>query len=55
MQPIEDTFNYILMIRPRGSGAPVPLRWEMTRAAYASLPPGKLVRLPPEKVLLLEA
>lgn len=55
VQTIEDTFNYILMIRPRGSGAPVPLRWEMTRAEYAALPPGKLVRLPPEKVLLLEA
>ena len=54
VKAIEDTFSMILLIRPAGSNCPGLLRWELSREAYAALPPGGLVQIPKEKLLLLE-
>lgn len=52
---LRDTFSYILLIRKKGSGSGRALRLEMSREKYEGmtvLP--KYVRLPPEKLLLLD-
>ena len=54
-ETIEDTFNYVLMIRPAGAAPSVtPLRWEMTKEKYAALPANHLVSFPKDKLLLLK-
>ena len=45
---IEDTFSVILMICPAGRPQARPIRWELSKADYAALPPGQLVYVPPE-------
>ncbi len=54
VQTIADSFNYILMLRPREAGEDtIPLRWEITREQYAALPEQWFIRLPKEKLMLL--
>ena len=50
---IEDTFSFILMIRPADRPQAVPIRWELSKADYAALPPGQLAYIPPEALLPL--
>ena len=50
---IEDTFSVILMIRPADAPQAQPIRWELSKADFAALPPGRLVRIPPEALMPL--
>ena len=50
---IEDTFSVILMIRPADAPRAQPIRWELSKADFAALPPGRLVRIPPEALMPL--
>ena len=50
---IEDTFSFILMIRPADRPQAVPIPWELSKADYAALPPGQLAYIPPEALLPL--
>ena len=50
---IEDTFSVILMVRPVDAPRARPIRWELSKADYAALPPGQLVRIPPEALMPL--
>lgn len=50
---IEDTFSIILMIHPADAPQAQPIRWELSKADYAALPPGQLAYIPPEALLPL--
>ena len=52
---IEDTFSYILQIRPQGVPEAKPLRWEVEKALHLTIPDRGLVRVPPEELLLLKS
>ncbi len=49
----DDAFSVILMIRPADHPQAHPIRWDLPRQGYAALPPGHLVRVPPEALLPL--
>lgn len=51
---IEDTFSVILVIRPTGAPEGAAIRWELSKADHAALPPGGLAHIAPEDLLLLE-
>ena len=51
---IEDTFEYVLQVRRKGSHG-IPLSWMLSKEAYRALPQGDLfLRLPPERIMLLK-
>lgn len=50
---IEDTFEYVLQVRRKGSEG-ASLSWMLSKDAYRALPQGSLfLRLPPEQLMLL--
>ena len=53
IRTIEDTFSYILVVRPVGAPSDCALRWELSKEAYAALPAEPLLSIPKEKLLLL--
>ena len=50
---IEDTFSYILVVRPVGAPESCALRWELSKEEYHALPENRLLHIPAEKLLLL--
>lgn len=54
LSAIEDTFSIILVIRPAGAPERAAIRWELSKADHAALPPGALAYVAPEDLLLLE-
>ena len=55
MRVIEDTFSYIVMVKPRGQEVP-PLRWELEKKDWRQLAGRELfLCFPPEKLMLLES
>lgn len=53
LRTIEDTFSFILVVRPVGAPEDCALRWELSKEAYRALPEQKLLHVPKEKLLLL--
>jgi molybdate transport system ATP-binding protein len=52
---IEDTFSFIIMIRPAGQDA-APIRWELEKKDWQRLSGRELfVYFPPEAIMLLES
>ena len=52
---IEDTFEYVLQVRRKGSSGAC-LSWMLSKESYRALPQGPLfLRLPPERLMLLRA
>lgn len=52
---IEDTFSYIIMVRPKGTSA-VPLRWELEKLQWQKLAGRELfLYFPPEKIMIMES
>ena len=49
---LEDTFEYVLQVRPVGSCA-TPIYWMLSKDAYRALPPGKLYLHFPQRALML--
>ena len=50
---LEDTFEYVLQVRRKGSHAS-PIHWMLDKAAYRALPQGTLyLRFPAESLMLL--
>ena len=55
VQTIEDTFSYIVMVRPLGSEA-APLRWELAKEEWQRLEGRELyLYFPPEQVMVMES
>lgn len=51
---VEDTFSFIVMVRPKGSNAK-PLRWELEKAQWRSLDQTKLfLSIPGDKIILMK-
>ena len=51
---IEDTFSFIVMVRPAGQAA-APIRWELAKKAWHDLSGRELfIYFPPEAIMLLE-
>ena len=51
---IEDTFSFIVMVRPPGKAA-TPIRWELEKKAWHDLSDRELfLYFPPEAIMLLE-
>ena len=53
LRTIEDTFSFILVIRPVGAPEDCAIRWELSKEDYRALPEQKLLHVPKEKLLLL--
>ncbi|MCI8593761.1 MAG: ATP-binding cassette domain-containing protein [Oscillospiraceae bacterium] len=53
VRTIEDTFSFILMVRPRGAAEDCSLRWELSKEEFRALPKDGLLCIPKEKLLLL--
>lgn len=52
---IEDTFSYIIMVRPQGK-AVKPLRWELPKQEWQELPKDVLyLYLPPEQLMMMNS
>ena len=52
---IEDTFSYIIMIRPQGK-AVKPLRWELPKQEWQELPKDVIyLYLPPEQLMMMNS
>lgn len=52
---IEDTFSYIIMVRPKGTKA-TPLRWELEKKQWQKLAGKELfLYFPPEQIMVMES
>lgn len=52
---IEDTFSYIIMVRPQGTQA-TPLRWELDKKQWQELAGRELfLYFPPEQIMVMES
>jgi molybdate transport system ATP-binding protein len=55
VRAIEDTFSYIIMIRPKGTSIS-PIRWELEKKDWQRLAGRELfIYFPPEAIMLLES